>query len=61
MKFDYVTGNPPYQLETTNVSLSNGQLRSKSIFHYFQIEADKIANSSCFRRAAYRLLFAYLI
>lgn len=46
MKFDYVTGNPPYQLETTNVSLSNGQLRSKSIFHYFQIEADKIANES---------------
>ena len=50
MKFDYVTGNPPYQLETTNVSLSNGQLRSKSIFHYFQIQPTDIVlfdNNAC--------------
>ena len=44
MKFDFVIGNPPYQEETEKLSETNGQLRSKSIFHYFQIEADKISN-----------------
>ncbi len=43
MKFDFVIGNPPYQEETTNVSLTNGQLRRKSIFHFFQNSADEIA------------------
>lgn len=46
MKFDYVIGNPPYQLETEKKSETNGQTRSRNIFHYFQIEADKIANES---------------
>ncbi len=46
MKFDYVIGNPPYQEETENISLTNGQLRSKSIFHHFQIIADKITNTA---------------
>ena len=42
MVFDAVVGNPPYQEETDNVSQTNGQARRKSIFHYFQIAADKI-------------------
>ena len=44
MKFDFVIGNPPYQLETANKSLSNGQLPSKSIFHHFQLSADQISS-----------------
>lgn len=43
MKFDFVLGNPPYQLETENET-ENGQKRSKSIFHLFQQEADSISN-----------------
>ena len=46
MKWDFAIGNPPYQQETENISLTNGQLRSKSVFHFFQIEADKIARES---------------
>lgn len=46
MKFDVVIGNPPYQEETENVSLTNGQLRSKSIFHHFQRSADTISNTA---------------
>lgn len=47
MKFDYVIGNPPYQEQTTSVvPKTNGQVRSKSIFQYFQIEADKIATKA---------------
>ncbi|MCM1295474.1 MAG: Eco57I restriction-modification methylase domain-containing protein [Muribaculaceae bacterium] len=46
MKFDVVIGNPPYQEETENISLTNGQLRSKSIFHHFQMIADIIANTA---------------
>lgn len=46
MKWDFAIGNPPYQQETENTSLTNGQLRSKSVFHFFQIEADKIARES---------------
>lgn len=47
MKFDFVIGNPPYQEETTDViPKSNGQVRSKSIFQYFQNEADKIASEA---------------
>lgn len=46
MKWDFAIGNPPYQQETENVSLTNGQLRSKSVFQFFQMEADKIATES---------------
>lgn len=46
MKFDFVIGNPPYQEEAENKSETNGQTRSKSIFQYFQMEAEKIANTS---------------
>lgn len=35
MKWDFAIGNPPYQQETENISLTNGQLRSKSVFHFF--------------------------
>ena len=44
-KFDFVIGNPPYQEETTSVApKSNGQVRTKNIFPYFQEFADDIAN-----------------
>lgn len=43
MKFDFIIGNPPYQEETDIISETNGQLRRKSIFHHFQMGADKIA------------------
>ena len=43
MKFDYIIGNPPYQEETAKISKTNGQLRSKSIFQYFQIASDELA------------------
>lgn len=46
MKFSNILGNPPYQLETEKISETNGQLRSKSIFHLFQQEADKICNGT---------------
>ncbi len=45
MKFDFVIGNPPYQEEVAKVETENGQKRSKSIFHHFQISADDIATS----------------
>lgn len=45
MKFDFIIGNPPYQEETTETaSHSNGQKPQKNIFHYFQIEADKLSS-----------------
>ena len=37
MKFDFVIGNPPYQEEVAKVETENGQKRSKSIFHFFQM------------------------
>ncbi len=43
MKFDFVIGNPPYQEETSSEITTNGQKSRKNIFHYFQMEADKIA------------------
>ena len=47
MKFSAVVGNPPYQIETAKQqSESNGQARSKSIFHYFQLTADLISEGS---------------
>lgn len=48
MKFDFVIGNPPYQETVAKKETNNGQKRTKSIFHYFQNEADKITKiSSC--------------
>lgn len=47
MKFDYVIGNPPYQLEREQgASAINGQAPRTNIFHYFQIQADEIVNDS---------------
>ena len=43
MKFDFAIGNPPYQEETADISSTNGQAPRKNVFHYFQMEADKIA------------------
>ena len=43
MKFDFVIGNPPYQLES-DVETTNGQKPMKNIFHVFQMEADRIVN-----------------
>lgn len=40
--FSYCIGNPPYQEETSEESEYNGQKSKKNIFHYFQIQADKI-------------------
>lgn len=42
MKFDFCVGNPPYQEETAKKETKNGQKTSRSIFHLFQIAADKI-------------------
>lgn len=44
MKFDFAIGNPPYQEDVSKKETENGQKRSKSIFQYFQIDADKITN-----------------
>ena len=46
MKWDFCVGNPPYQEEVAKKETKNGQKRSKSIFHYFQIAADEITNIS---------------
>lgn len=46
MKFDFVIGNPPYQQESIKKSDVNGQTRRKNIFHYFQMQSDKIAKIS---------------
>ncbi|MGX8699376.1 MAG: Eco57I restriction-modification methylase domain-containing protein, partial [bacterium] len=44
MKFDFIIGNPPYQEETTDtISATNGQKPRTNIFHYFQLQADDIA------------------
>lgn len=44
MKFDFCIGNPPYQEGTAKKETKNGQKTSRSIFHFFQIAADKITN-----------------
>lgn len=46
MKFDFSIGNPPYQEEAERTSATNGQAPRKNIFHYFQMEADKISDQS---------------
>lgn len=46
MKFDFCIGNPPYQEEVAKKETKNGQKRSKSIFHHFQIAADNISTVS---------------
>ena len=48
MKFDFIIGNPPYQEETDIISETNGQLRRKSIFHFFQMGADNLAKIGTF-------------
>lgn len=46
MKWDFLVGNPPYQAETVeHVSETNGQAPRKNVFHYFQMEADKISEN----------------
>lgn len=45
MKFNAVVGNPPYQEDRAkHVSLTNGQSRSKSVFQYFQLVAEKVSS-----------------
>lgn len=44
MKFDFVIGNPPYQLETAKKETENGQKTRTNIFQCFQLEADQIAS-----------------
>lgn len=46
MKFDFIACNPPYAQETASSSPTNGQAPKKSIFQYFQTEADKIAREA---------------
>lgn len=43
IKFDAVVGNPPYQFTVAQKETENGQKRSSSIFHLFQLSSDKIA------------------
>lgn len=48
MRFDFVVGNPPFNDDTLTIETANGQHPTKSIFQYFQQEADKIARfGSC--------------
>ena len=42
MKLDAIVGNPPYQLTVAKKDTDNGQKRVSSIFHYFQILADRL-------------------
>lgn len=44
MKFDYVIGNPPYQMDADSDSDTNGQKPRTNIFHYFQMQADEIVS-----------------
>ena len=47
MKFSYVIGNPPYQIETSKKDTDNGQKTTKRIFGEFQIETESIAKNTC--------------
>ena len=42
MKFDAVVGNPPYQNVVAQKETENGQKRSSSIFHHFQLISDNL-------------------
>lgn len=44
--FDFCIGNPPYQEVTAKKETKNGQKNVKSIFHNFQMEADKISKTT---------------
>ena len=46
--FDFVIGNPPYQMETAelNKDSTNKQTPKKNVFHLFQIAADKITDNT---------------
>lgn len=45
MRFDAVVGNPPYQEDISKKQAkSNGQNRSKNIFNYFQMAADRLTD-----------------
>ena len=48
MRFSAIVSNPPYQLITAKKETENGQKRSASIFHYFQMVADKISDYNSF-------------
>ena len=45
-KFFAVIGNPPYHETVAKIETQNGQKRVSSIFHNFQIEADKISENT---------------
>lgn len=40
--FDFVIGNPPYQIESENISSKNGQKPRKNVFHFLQMAADDL-------------------
>lgn len=42
IKFNAIVGNPPYQEITAKKETDNGQKRTKSIFHYFQMVSDSL-------------------
>ena len=44
MNFNAVVGNPPYQMTVAKKETDNGQKRVSSIFHYFQLLGEAIAN-----------------
>ncbi len=46
MKFDVVIGNPPYEEQTSQKKTANGQKPVRNIFHYFQLQAEKVCKSN---------------
>ena len=44
MKFTAIVGNPPYQEVVAQKETTNGQKRSSSIFHHFQIVSDMLGH-----------------
>lgn len=42
MKFNAIVGNPPYQLVVAQKETKNGQKRSSSIFHHFQLLSEDL-------------------
>ncbi len=43
MRFNAAVGNPPYQLTVARKETENGQKRTSSIFHLFQMTSEKVA------------------